>query len=521
MKPRTAVIGVNGYGRTHYGMLSILAAEGKVELAAAVIRDPHKAEDIMEEIRDLNCRVYPSEEALYQAERGRLDLVCIPTGPARHREMVENALRSGADVLVEKPAAGCLADVEAMIHAERRSSHFVAVGFQHIYAPEVQRLKRLLCSGKLGSLRSISALGLWPRGDAYYRRNDWAGRLRDSRGAAVFDSPLNNAFAHYLNLALFWAGGDFRSFAAPAEIQAELYRVRPEIETFDNSMVRIITDSGVEITVLFSHTGSADMEPRLRLECEHGSVEWTNKGPWRVTGLSGNLLEQGIAEHPHRRMFLDVIDRISNPERFICTLENASRQIMCIENIHRHFRIRTVPERFIARAIPDGPFVLDGIETVLQHGYERNLLPSELGVPWAESADAVTVARNGLREAAGIAVRGFCRGTADVMTVRPASRRTFGFLQNISGFFAGGILTKEMLSLIIYISDKIQQKRGRPDGESQDLRHWGREFCRLCLWAVSAAAGGDGSEYCFSGCGGYRSGKKQEFLGTVRHSAFL
>ena len=45
----------------------------------------------------------------------------------------------------------------------------------------------------------------WPRYFNYYARNNWAGKLA-MNGTWVFDSPVNNACAHYLNLALFWAG---------------------------------------------------------------------------------------------------------------------------------------------------------------------------------------------------------------------------------------------------------------------------------------------------------------------------
>src|SRR5258708_35961882 len=34
-----------------------------------------------------------------------------------------------------------------------------------------------LVSLQPGKLQSMKACGLWPRNDAYYKRNDWAGRL--------------------------------------------------------------------------------------------------------------------------------------------------------------------------------------------------------------------------------------------------------------------------------------------------------------------------------------------------------
>ena len=65
------------------------------------------------------------------------------------------------------------------------------------------------------SSRRITVRAQWPRGASYYARNNWAGRLRVG-SAWVLDSPVNNAFAHFLMLALFWAG-DTPTAASPPE----------------------------------------------------------------------------------------------------------------------------------------------------------------------------------------------------------------------------------------------------------------------------------------------------------------
>jgi predicted dehydrogenase len=86
------------------------------------------------------------------------------------------ALQSGANVLVEKPLAGSVAEVEAVNAAELKSQRFVAVGFQDLYEPGTAWLKSELLKGRIGEITSVRFLGLWPRRRSYFTRNDWAGR---------------------------------------------------------------------------------------------------------------------------------------------------------------------------------------------------------------------------------------------------------------------------------------------------------------------------------------------------------
>src|SRR5258708_30114099 len=103
--------------------------------------------------------------------------------------MTRAALHAGATVLGEKPFTAEPGMLEKIQRSERETGRFVAVGFQDIYAEGTLALKQMLIEGKLGRLISLKACGLWPRNDAYYRRNNWAGRLRIG-GVEGLDSPL-------------------------------------------------------------------------------------------------------------------------------------------------------------------------------------------------------------------------------------------------------------------------------------------------------------------------------------------
>ncbi len=383
MKAKVALIGVSGYGQVHFEQLRKLADQGILDLSAVVVINPDQVQKQLEILARYGSRIYASTEEMYRDLSGKLDLVCIPTGIAFHEPMTVEALRNGASVLVEKPAAGSVADIEKMQEAERKSGgHFVAVGFQHIYARELQFIKRYLLTGRLGGIRTITVKGIWPRNDSYYHRNNWAGRIRSDSGAWILDSPINNAFAHYLNLELFLAGKTFKTSAHPAGIEAELYRARREIETFDTCAVRIAAEEGASLLALFTHTTEKNDNPQLRIDCENGSIYWKVDESWNIRSRSGKLLYAGVAEKPHDDMFSDIIARLHDPEVFTCTLDIAKAHSLCIERLYRDFTPKQLTAASVTRQEPDGQYLLRGVEAVFEKCYQENLLPSEAGADW-------------------------------------------------------------------------------------------------------------------------------------------
>src|SRR5690606_35584330 len=135
----------------------------------------------------------------------------------------------GFHVLCEKPAAGNHGEALEMQRAARETGKILAIGYQNMYTPTVRRIKELTLEGRrggaLGRLLTATCSARWPRGASYYGRNAWAGRLAVS-GREIFDSPVQNALAHYLQDMLFIAGPDARTCATPVRLYGENYRAK-------------------------------------------------------------------------------------------------------------------------------------------------------------------------------------------------------------------------------------------------------------------------------------------------------
>ena len=62
--------------------------------------------------------------------------------------------------------------------AQAKTGRLLAVGFQELYVPAAHDIKARVLRGDIGTLRRVTVRAQWPRDDAYYARNNWAGRLR-------------------------------------------------------------------------------------------------------------------------------------------------------------------------------------------------------------------------------------------------------------------------------------------------------------------------------------------------------
>ena len=293
------------------------------------------------------------------------------------------ALAAGAHVLVEKPLAGSLAEVAAIRAAEAATKRFVAVGFQDIYSPVNRWLKQELCSGVIGQLHTVRFIGLWPRPAAYFTRNPWAGRLH-ADGTQVLDSPLNNAFAHFVNLSLYLAGTTPSTGASVAIESAELLRAHA-IESFDTSVVRARSPEGISFWFGATHTCHELGEPEIYLEGSAGRVEWKHERNCLLVRTDGRTEERALPDSVANRqsMFAAVLAKLRAPETIVCTTALAERHTAFVEAVHAAARVQAVPAELISWEKPangTAPVpVVNGLEAALYRALSARSLLSETG----------------------------------------------------------------------------------------------------------------------------------------------
>jgi len=378
------IIGISGYGDVHYNDLMSLAEAGKLRALGATVINQREESEKCARLRSRGCELFTDYRAMLDRFNGRIDLCFVPTGIHWHAEMSMAAMRAGADVFVEKPAAATVDEVREMRACERETGRFVAVGYQHIYARETEAMKRAILEGKIGRLQTIKCRVLWPRPDSYYARNDWAGRLKVGE-RWVLDSPFNNANAHQLNMMCFLAGTEFRKSARPAAVEAELYSAR-DIESADTACIRVTTAEGVRIYFFGTHSCNDAFGPEIVVQGDQGRISW-NSEKMRIEARDGKVSEQASENlgEVRKTIMARVLDRLQGGDAFVCDLAVAGAQTLCANGAHESSRVNGIGEDFVER-LSDGDSlqpVIVGIGRTTEMGFTEEKLFSELGVGWA------------------------------------------------------------------------------------------------------------------------------------------
>jgi len=268
--------------------------------------------------------------------------VIVATPAGSHFALARRALETGRHVLVEKPLATSVAEVDELArHADRRGLVLMA-GHTFVYNPAVRYVKRLIDAGELGDVRYV------------YSQRLNLGRIRSDIDA------LWNFAPHDLSIIQYWLGDlepsvvsrqgmdyiqsgvddvVFLTLVYPGKVIANIHvswldpqKVRKMTVVGSRKMVVYddvaddkitIYDKGIDRKAVlgehmdFDHLARADFSYRsgdillprvdfvepLRLEAEH-FVDCIRHGKEPVTGLAHArsvvaILEQASAGGPH------------------------------------------------------------------------------------------------------------------------------------------------------------------------------------------------------------------------------
>ncbi len=344
---KVGMVGVGGYGRL---LLNVILEEQIQQIArvdVAVVRSPERSKEHLDVLK-MHSPGVQVFQTLEEAVRSgvELDLMILPVGIDSHREMTGKALDAGWNVMVEKPLAGSVEEAEAIVRAAEASDRFVAVGYQDMYGPWARAMKAAVLSGAIGDICSVRVLGIWGRSVEYYHRNSWAGKLVVD-GRPIYDSPFNNAFAHYLNLALYLAGPDLQSAVTPVAVDGSLWRAH-DIESCDTACLNWKTASGPDISVFFSHAAASDIHPELVVQGTKGTLHWTFQSHWEIRAEGAEPVQQNVPAplDVRRAMIRQLVEKVRHPETPVYTPRQALAQVQA-SALAQHLPIQPVDRSMV------------------------------------------------------------------------------------------------------------------------------------------------------------------------------
>lgn len=391
---KVALIGVSNFGAVHYEEIMNLHKESRLKFAAATIVNQNEEQEKIEWLKAVGCEIFDDYRKMLAKFKNKLDLCYIPTGINHHKTMTIDALRAGANVFVEKPLCATMSDAIAMRNAELKYGKFVAVGYQHIYLPQTQKLKDLLLSGRLGKALNFKHYCFTARNKAYFERNDWAGKLRLDNGDWVLDSPFNNVFAHYLNQLLFLAGNSFERSTELKSVQAELYRARDYTESPDLGFIRMKSVDDKNIYFITGHA-AAESKSMMHIECEKGIIRLSADETQFIVDFKDGSKE--VLENKIDRGFINeaLLAKLRGEKPFICSIDIAMTHTLSIAAAHKSSDIIRIPDEFIKNTNDKEKgelTIVKNLFTICDECYEKNLLPDELGsIPWSSKSKLVSL----------------------------------------------------------------------------------------------------------------------------------
>jgi predicted dehydrogenase len=192
-KTRIAVVGAGHVAQVAH--IPAYRQNKDVELVAVVDDDPVKARRIQKQFGFQKSYEDFTEFLKYDD----VDAIDICTPNYLHAPMAIAALRSGHDVLCEKPLARSTAEAQQMVATAEKEGRILMVGMNNRFRGDVATLQRLIKGGELGDVNFVKAG--WLRRATDWKDRTWFTEKPKAGGGALLDlgTPL-------MDLAMWVAG---------------------------------------------------------------------------------------------------------------------------------------------------------------------------------------------------------------------------------------------------------------------------------------------------------------------------
>ena len=369
---RVAIVGTGNISHAH--VHAYLQFPDRCKIVALVDIVPAKAQ-AMKEKYGLDAQVYDDHEKILPLTD--IDLVDVCTPPYVHASISINCLKSGKNVVCEKPMAASLEECDAMLRARDESGKKLSIIAQNRFRQPIADLKALLDSGIAGPVRSAQVDSFWWRGHCYYDLW-WRGTWEKEGGGCT----LNHA-VHHIDM-LCWMMG------LPQKVTSILANVAHDNAEVEDLSASILQYPGALAQLTASVVHHAE-EQQLVFQCEkakiaapyacYASTSMGNGFPTRNEELEKQIADY-VAALPqvkyegHDGQIENVLTAIEQDTNVAITGEEGRRTIELITGI---YKAGTVGQTVELPLCKDDPFyTVEGSMKSVPHFYEKTTSAAEL-----------------------------------------------------------------------------------------------------------------------------------------------
>lgn len=216
-----------------------------------------------------------------------VDVVVVATTNDMLATVSRAALEAGKHVMIEKPAARSVSEIDSILEIAATSQRLVRVGFNHRYHPALRKARELVDAGTLGSLMFVR--GRYGHGGRPGYENEWRANPAISGGGELIDQGV-----HLIDLSRWFLG----EFTAVTGIATTYFWQMP---VDDNAFLLLRT--------------RCEKTAMLHVSC----TEWKNLFSLEIYGQRGKLHAEGLGGSygTERLAFYRMVPAMGPPETTI------------------------------------------------------------------------------------------------------------------------------------------------------------------------------------------------------------
>lgn len=377
-----ALIGINGFGEIHLDAAKHLEETGMISIKAICESNYDACSSKIEELKGKGVQCYRDYKELIRNEKA-LDFVIVATPIHLHRSMAVDIMEGGFNVLLEKPPAVTIQDIDAIIDSSARTGKLCSVNFMMTSGKAFLKLRDMVLNGQLGEIKTITGKGLWKRLDNYYERTPWAGKLVFNE-RYVLDGTINNPLAHLLNNMLLLANAA-KPFLIKA-VTAELYHAH-SIDGEDTSCIRIETDSEIELLYYATLCSKESSMPDIIVEGTKGRAFWNYGNELEIVREGYSSRTKYDEENVFERMYGNLCAVISGEEKqLFCSIADTRNFVLASNGAFESSgKMHAISSEYIARYQEEGSIAtyVEDINGIIEQSQNEKKLFSEINVKWA------------------------------------------------------------------------------------------------------------------------------------------
>lgn len=164
--------GILGAARVNDKLMPAIVEAGNAKLVAIASRRSGAAAESLQKHAPGEKDVVALDDPEALLAREDIDAIYLPMANEEHAEWALKAIAQGKHVLIEKPMALKVADIDAIAAAAKARNVKVMEGFMYRFHPQHDFVKSLIDSGKIGEVRTVRTTFAFPMKPArLYRIN--------------------------------------------------------------------------------------------------------------------------------------------------------------------------------------------------------------------------------------------------------------------------------------------------------------------------------------------------------------